>query len=168
MRTMRRLLSLACALTLIFSSAHYCLAQQSRPLFQLRRPEILNDTKGVDACPYAWKLAQKVGRNWNNLIPRDAMPPLLESGTTKIEFVVLKDGSVRGMKLVDQARNVNMDRAAWGGITSGSPFARFPDDFKVEFLALRLTFLYNPKKPVDESPCAVPSSEPKDSSSGSH
>jgi hypothetical protein len=167
MRSLRLLLQSAYLLCLMLSVASYGRAQQPKPLFQIRKPEILSDTKGVDVCPYVWNLARKVGNNWNNLIPPEAMPPFFESGTTKIEFVVLKSGAVKGMKLVEQSR-ISMDRAAWGGITSSVPFDRIPDEFKGEYLVLRFTFVYNPKRPITESRCADPVDESKQSPSTPH
>ena len=90
--------------------------------------------------------------NWHKLIPEEARAPQLKSGKVSIEFVILSDGRVAGMKIVDGSGSVSMDRAAWGGITASSPFAPLPAEFKGPFLALRFHFYYNPKKPESETP----------------
>ena len=90
--------------------------------------------------------------NWHNLIPEEARAPQLKSGKVSIEFVILSDGHVTGMKIVDGSGSVSMDRAAWGGITASSPFTPLPAEYKGPNLALRFHFYYNPKKPESANP----------------
>ena len=49
-----------------------------------------------------------------------------------------------------------LDRAAWGGITACNPFDPLPQQFKGDYLALRMHFYYNPEKlpPIDNQPRA--------------
>jgi outer membrane biosynthesis protein TonB len=42
--------------------------------------------------------------------------------------------------------DVALDRGAWGGITSSSPFPPLPGEFGGQYLGLRFTFFYNPDK----------------------
>jgi TonB family protein len=108
--------------------------------------EILSDTQGVDFGPYLSRVLQAVKMNWYNLIPEAARPPLLERGKVSIEFAILPDGKVAGMKIILPSGDVSLDRAAWGGITASNPFSPLPSEFHGPYLALRFHFYYNPAK----------------------
>ena len=62
--------------------------------------EVLSDTQGVDFGPYLSRVLQAVRMNWYNIIPEAARPPLLERGKVSIEFAILPDGKVAGMKII--------------------------------------------------------------------
>ena len=108
--------------------------------------EVLSDTQGVDFGPYLSRVLQAVRMNWYNLIPEAARPPLLERGKVSIEFAILPNGQVAGLKYVSPSGDVSLDRAAWGGITASNPFAPLPSEFHGPYLALRFHFYYNPAK----------------------
>jgi TonB family protein len=108
--------------------------------------EVLSDTEGVDFGPYLSRVLQAVRMNWYNIIPEAARPPLLERGKVSIEFAILPDGKVAGLKYVSSSGDVALDRAAWGGITASNPFAPLPSGFHGPYLALRFHFYYNPAK----------------------
>jgi len=106
--------------------------------------EVLSDTQGVDFGPYLSRVLDAVRRNWYNLIPEEARPPLLKKGKVSIEFAILKDGKIAGMTLRGPSGDVALDRAAWGGITASNPFAPLPREFHGPYLGLRFHFYYNP------------------------
>jgi TonB family protein len=108
--------------------------------------EVLTDTQGVDFGPYLSRVLQVVKMNWYNLIPEEARPPLLKRGKVSIEFVILKDGKIAGLKIVAPSGDTPLDRAAWGGITASVPFAPLPGEFHGPYLGLRFHFYYNPGK----------------------
>src|SRR5271165_6043927 len=108
--------------------------------------EVLSDTQGVDFGPYLSRVLQAVRMNWYNIIPEAARPPLLERGKVSIEFAILPDGRVAGMKIIAPSGDVSLDRAAWGGITASNPFSPLPSEFHGPYLALRFHFYYNPAK----------------------
>ena len=108
--------------------------------------EVLTDTQGVDFGPYLSRVLDAVRRNWYNLIPEEARPPLLKKGKVSIEFVIKKDGTIAGMTLRGPSGDVALDRAAWGGITASNPFAPLPTEFHGPYLGLRFHFYYNPAK----------------------
>lgn len=108
--------------------------------------DVLSDTMGVDFGPYLSRVVQAVRMNWYTLIPEAAQAPLLKKGKVSIEFAILKDGRVAGMRIADGSGNVSLDRAAWGGITASNPFAPLPGEFRSPYLALRFHFYYNPDK----------------------
>jgi len=108
--------------------------------------EVLSDTQGVDFGPYLQRVLQAVRMNWYNIIPEAARAPLLERGKVSIEFAILPDGKVAGMKIMSPSGDVSLDRAAWGGITASNPFSPLPSEFHGPYLALRFHFYYNPAK----------------------
>ena len=101
---------------------------------------------GVDFGPYLSRIVAVVRMNWYNLIPEEARPPMLKKGKVAIEFSILPDGKVVGMRLIGESGDIALDRAAWGGITSSNPFSPLPTEFQGPYLALRFYFYYNPAR----------------------
>ncbi|MGZ4876106.1 MAG: TonB family protein [Candidatus Angelobacter sp.] len=117
------------------------------------RIEILSDTMGVDLGPYIKRLRYRIQGYWDALIPPVALPPVNKSGTVTIELAITRDGSVRGMKLINSSGSVALDQAAWHGISEAVPLPTLPLDFKGDYLQLRCNFAYNPPaKAQDEKP----------------
>jgi len=110
-------------------------------------PEILSDTMGVDFGPYLQRIVHDVKQNWINAIPESAQ---MKKGKVFIEFAILKDGRVAGMKLVSSSGDVPLDRAAWAGITASNPFPALPSDFGGQYLTLRFGFFLN--EDIEEFP----------------
>ena len=110
--------------------------------------DVLSDTMGVDFGPYLQRVLHDVRVNWYNLIPESARPPIMKKGKVAIEFAILKDGSIAGMRLEQGGSSGDpaLDRAAWGGITGSNPFPPLPQEFGGQYLALRFHFFYNPDK----------------------
>ena len=84
--------------------------------------------------------------NWYNLIPEVARAPLMKKGKVSIEFAIMKDGRIQGLKLIAPSGDISLDRAALGGITGSNPFPPLPGEFAGPYLALRFHFFYNPDK----------------------
>jgi TonB family protein len=105
--------------------------------------EILSDTMGVDFGPYLQRILHDVRENWYAAIPESAQ---MKKGKLAIEFAIMKDGSVAGMRLIASSGDVPLDRAAWAGITGSDPFPPLPSEFGGQYLALRFRFYYNPSK----------------------
>jgi len=121
--------------------------------------DVLSDTLGVDFGPYLQEILKRVKNNWYNLVPDVALPPLRKQGTVTIEFTIMKDGRVTGMKLTQPSGDVSLDRAAWGGITASNPFPALPTEYSGKYLVLRFRFQYNPSKsgrPEGSATAAVP------------
>lgn len=106
--------------------------------------EVLTDTEGVDFGPYLAQVLQIVKRNWYNIIPESAYPPLSKKGKVYIEFAITKTGQVQGLSLVRGSGDVALDRAAYGGIQFSNPFPPLPRQFGGPYLGLRFLFYYNP------------------------
>lgn len=105
--------------------------------------DVLSDTMGVDFGPYLARVVHDVRGNWIILIPEVARAPLMKRGRVVLQFAILKDGSVAGLKLDSTSGDVALDRAAWGGITASNPFQPLPPEFRGQYLALRFYFFYN-------------------------
>lgn len=102
--------------------------------------EIVSDTQEVDFGAYVGHVWLDVQQNWYAAIPQSAQ---MRHGNLVIEFSIMKDGKVAGMKLVQGSGDEPLDRAAWAGIVASNPFPSLPTNFKGPFLALRLRFEYN-------------------------
>ena len=120
--------------------------------------QVLSDTMGVDFNPYLKGIAKIVNENWHSLLPPALFPPIRKSGTVTIEFSILKDGTVSGMKLVGSSNDPMLERASWGSITNSAPFTPLPKEFSGQFIQLRFTYCYNdacgpqPKNPALKAP----------------
>jgi TonB family protein len=108
--------------------------------------DILSDTMGVDFGPYLQRVLHVVRENWYTLIPEVAQAPLMKRGKVSIEFAILKNGQVAGLRIIGPSGDIALDRAAYGGITASNPFQPLPGEFKGEYLALRFHFYYNPQR----------------------
>jgi TonB family protein len=106
--------------------------------------EILSDTLGVDFGPYLSRVKLTVQEHWDPLIPQSAMPPEMKKGVVVLEFAILKDGRVAGLKVVRGSGDVALDRAAYGSITYSDPLPKLPVNFTGDYLLLRASFFYNP------------------------
>jgi outer membrane biosynthesis protein TonB len=106
--------------------------------------DVLSDTMGVDFGPYLARVVQNVRTNWYTIVPESALPPIMKKGKLAIEFAIMKDGKVAGMRYAAQSGDVALDRAAWGGITNSNPFPPLPQEFAGQYLYLRFYFYYNP------------------------
>lgn len=108
--------------------------------------EILSDTMGVDFGPYLRRLKLTVQDHWYQIMPQSAMPPEMKKGVVVVEFAILKDGRVAGLRVVRGSGDVALDRAAYGGITYSNPLPALPSNYGGDYLLLRASFYYNPDK----------------------
>jgi len=106
-------------------------------------PDILSDTMGFDFNPYLQEIFRTVNRNWRVLMPASVYPPILKKGMVFIEFSIMKDGSIQGMKVMGPPTDVALVRAAWGSITNSAPFPPLSGDFKGQYLQVRFKYFYN-------------------------
>jgi len=108
--------------------------------------DVLSDTMGVNFKPYLQRVLSEIKRNWYSHLPASAKAPTLRKGIVVIEFAILKDGSVSEMRLVNSSGDVALDRGAWAGVATSTPFPPLPTEFAGQYLALRMKFLYNPSQ----------------------
>jgi TonB family protein len=106
-------------------------------LTSVRLPEILSDSMGVDFTPYFHQsVLPAVRQSWHSLARQKGLAP---STGWKIvaEFTILKDGSLRGLKLAESSGDPDADQAALDAIATSAPFAALPAEFQGESVALR-------------------------------
>jgi TonB family protein len=102
--------------------------------------EVLTDTMGVDFNPYLTRVLHEVKQHWYELIPESAG---MKRGKVVLEFAILKDGSVAGLKVVGTSGDIALDRPAYGSITGSNPFPPLPKEFAGQYLGLRFSYYYN-------------------------
>jgi TonB family protein len=128
------------------TTGDYGVGPSAQPTKLRNDVDILSDTMGVDFGPYLQRVIETLRQNWYNLIPEEARAPLMKSGKVSIDFAIMKDGSVAGMRIVSPSGDIALDRAAYGGIKASDPFQRLPQEFAGQYLMLRIHFFYNPQR----------------------
>jgi TonB family protein len=129
---------------------------QTPPRSEARyQAEILTDTMGVDFGPYLIQIMKTVRQNWYAVMPPSVYPPIKKQGKVSIEFGVLKDGKVDGMKVHVPSFDVALNRAAWASITASNPFPPLPKEFPGQLLGLRFYFFYNLSPDIGISPISI-------------
>ena len=110
--------------------------------------EVLSDTQGVDFSDYLYSVRHAVANYWYEEMPTAAKPPERKSGTAKVEFNIMRDGRIAGIKMAQSSGDTSLDRAAWNAIAKTALTWRLamPPTFKGQDLRLRFTFQYNPTK----------------------
>ena len=98
------------------------------------------DTQWYDWGPYAKAMLAKIRRHWR--IPEIAM--LGVSGVVKIRFFIQRDGTVTGIRIMDESGKPPMDFAARDAIGDSSPFEPLPIDPGPDGQeGVTITFFYN-------------------------
>ena len=104
------------------------------------------DTQWYNWGPYAAAMLRKIRRHWK--IPEIAQ--LGVPGVAKLRFFIERDGTVTGLRIVDESGKPPMDFAARDAIATSSPFEPLPKDLTgVDREGVTITFFYN-MNPSDE------------------
>ena len=106
--------------------------------------EILSDTRGVDFGPYMKRLHVTVEEHWWPLIPEIALPPVMKRGKVIITFAIMKDGTLKALRVDVPSGDAALDRAAYGALTNSVPLPKLPVEFSGDYLEIRAIFYYNP------------------------
>jgi TonB family protein len=106
--------------------------------------EIVTDTLGVDFAPYLRRMKIQVMTNWYSAMPETAFAPWNKRGVVVIEFSIMKDGTVTGVRMLSSSGDVALDRGAYAAITASNPMPPLPSDFRADYLTIRGIFHYNP------------------------
>ncbi len=102
------------------------------------------DTQWYDWGPYAKAMLAKIRRHWR--IPEIAM--LGVEGIVKVRFFIERDGTVTGIRILDESGKPPMDFAARDAIADASPFEPLPVDLPgIDREGVTITFLYNTGRP---------------------
>jgi TonB family protein len=102
------------------------------------------DTQWYDWGPYAAAMLRKIRRHWR--IPELAR--LGAKGVVRIRFFIERDGTVTGLKIIDESGKPPMDFAARDAIGDSSPFDELPNDLTgVTREGVTISFYYNMNPP---------------------
>jgi protein TonB len=102
------------------------------------------DTKWYDWGPYARKMLAKIRRNWR--IPEIAR--LGVGGVVRIRFYIERDGTVTGLRIMNESGKPPMDFAARDAIGNSSPFDPLPLALgATDREGVTITFYYNMSPP---------------------
>jgi TonB family protein len=116
--------------------------------------EILSDTLGVEFRPYVEQIRSRIYPAWLRAIPDVAREPEKKQGTAILEFDILKDGRVKGLKLTQSSGDKSMDLAPQMAIISVAPMPQLPVAFRGDYLQIRCRFIYNPGTRAQINPSA--------------
>jgi Ca-activated chloride channel family protein len=125
----------------VFSRAGYYPSTQNRGTLSTSEPTILSDTRGFDFGPYLSEVANRVRANWYYRIPESARRG--QRGRVVVTFTVLRDGSIRDLKLLDRSGNDALEQAPMTAIRDAAPLLALPAGFSGDSIVVQLTFLYN-------------------------
>jgi TonB family protein len=106
--------------------------------------DILSDTAGSDVHPYLDRVLGLIKANWYKRIPDSARAPIMKKGDVSITFHILTNGGITDVLYQNSSGDAALDRAAYDGITDSSPLPSIGSDFNCKYLALKITFSYNP------------------------
>lgn len=101
-------------------------------------PDIQFDSKGVDFGPWLRRFVAQVKRNW--LIPLNAMS---ESGRVVITFYVMRDGSIRDLKIIKPSGITSFNNAAFDALRLSNPTVPLPPEYPSDRAFFTVTFHYN-------------------------
>jgi TonB family protein len=104
--------------------------------------ELKTDPQGADFKPYLRQILAIVRRNWFSVLPDSARIGVLR-GSTTIQFIVNRDGSIPKLVIADSSGAQALDRAAVAGLSMSNPLPPLPADFKGGLIRLQFSFNYN-------------------------
>lgn len=93
-----------------------------------------------DATEYVRVVQSKVQRGWYSLIGGDAW---MKRACAVVDFTIRPDGGILSLKIPRSTGDLQLDRAALGGIVSAAPFAPTPPGCD-RGLNVRFRLYYNP------------------------
>jgi TonB family protein len=100
--------------------------------------DIQFDSKGVDFGPWLRRFRAQIRRNW--LIPQVAE---LARGRVVVQFVVLRNGSLIEMRVVQPAGIDALTGSAVNALKMSNPTNPLPPEYPDEEILFTVTFLYN-------------------------
>lgn len=95
-----------------------------------------NGEKMINWGPYVKKLEDNIKHNWNP--PKDT-----NYKEVVVRFVILKDGTLFGTKIIKSSGTLLVDNAAIEAIQKTSPYQPLPEQFERESLPIEYTFSTN-------------------------
>lgn len=92
--------------------------------------------ESVNFGPYMAKLKSRIRRNWIAPVAKNARGTILE-------FLVFRDGSVSGLRVVRSSGSFALDQSALDTVSQTSPFDPLPDAYQKDFIKINFTFDLN-------------------------
>jgi TonB family protein len=126
-----------------FTRVGYHPPVQDRGNLSTSEPTILSDTRGFDFGPYLSETTNLVRANWFYRIPESARQG--QKGRVVVTFTILRDGSIRDLRLLERSGNDALQQAPITAIRDSAPFSTLPAGFSGDSIVVQLTFLYNEK-----------------------
>ena len=105
---------------------------------------ILSDPLGVDFTPYLKDIMDVVRKNLTSSVTKGFVA---QQRSLSVEFVILKEGKIAGLKLSSSSGDTALDHATLDGIAASSPFPALPIQFKAQALQLHFGLTYSPESP---------------------
>jgi TonB family protein len=104
--------------------------------------ELQSDPQGADFKAYLTRILAIVRANWRQVIPEPARRGALH-GTTVLEFIINRDGSIPKLVTAESSGLDPLDRAAVAGLSMSNPLPPLPADYKGFQVRLAFSFAYN-------------------------
>lgn len=104
--------------------------------------ELQSDPEGADFKAYLTRILAIVRANWRLVIPEPARRGALR-GTTVLEFIINRDGSIPKLVTAESSGLDPLDRAAVTGLSMSNPLPPLPADYKGFQVRLAFSFAYN-------------------------
>jgi protein TonB len=96
------------------------------------------DPQGADFTVWLNHFKNEVYRNW--IVPQPALMGF--RGHVDLEFTVLRDGTMTGVRLLKSSGTTALDRAAQNALLGSNPM-RLPSDYAPDRVTMQVTFYYN-------------------------
>jgi len=107
--------------------------------------EILKEASSADLHQYLDdSVLPLIRATWYRLVSRSGEKA---GGEATVEFTILKDGSVTGVKLTDGAGHAALGDFAMNAVTKSGPFAILPSGFDEQSIDVRTRFEFEPAPP---------------------
>jgi TonB family protein len=103
---------------------------------------ILSDAWGFDFTPY---LKQAMEGLRKNLAANAAKAIVAKPRTLSVEFAVLTDGKISGLRISSSSGDAALDEATRDSVTASSPLPALPREFKGQYVRLHLGLSYSPE-----------------------
>jgi TonB family protein len=103
---------------------------------------ILSDTLGFDFTPYLRQIMEPVRQN---LAANAAKGLIVGQRSLSVEFAILKDGKMAGLKVSSSSGDAALDRTTEDGVAALSPLPALPREFKGQSVWLHLGISYSPE-----------------------
>jgi TonB family protein len=101
--------------------------------------ELQSDPQGADFREYLARILSIVRTNWRQVLPESARMGLLR-GSTSVEFIINRDGSIPKLVTADESGSRALDTAAVAGLSMSNPLPPLPADFKGQQVRVAFTF----------------------------